>query len=119
MLCDRFADSTLVYQGVGKGIDPEYVHMLHNLTLGNFTPDLTIILDIDPGEGLKRAHARQDGETRFELLGLDFHHAVRAGFLNIATREPERCTVIDATQSKDALHAQIRAVVAARLGLAL
>ncbi len=99
VLCDRFADSTRVYQGIGKGLSEDYILSLHQLTLGHFKPDLTLILDIDPEVGIKRTLSRSGAETRFESMDMDFHHAVRAGFLSIARNEPERCVVIDASQS--------------------
>lgn len=107
VLCDRFADSTRVYQGIGKGISPAFIEALHALTLGNVAPDLTLILDIDPGVGLKRASARRGNETRFEGMDLQFHQQVRAGFLAIARAEPQRCHVIDASQPPEAVHAEI------------
>ncbi|NBX03311.1 MAG: dTMP kinase [Alphaproteobacteria bacterium] len=119
VICDRFADSTLVYQGVGKGLSPEYIRSLHRLTLGNFAPDLTIILDIAPEEGLARAGARRGSETRFEEMDISFHRQVREGFRAFAKGEPARCAVLDATQDKEALHAQIASLVKNRLGLAL
>lgn len=119
VVCDRFADSTLVYQGIGKGLSEYFVQMLHTLSLGNFKPDLTFILDIGPSEGLKRAQGRKHNETRFEAMELDFHRRVRAGFLSIAAREPKRCIVLDATQDVNALHKKIAAAVGARLGVKL
>lgn len=119
VLCDRFADSTLVYQGVGKGLSENYIRELHNLTLGNFSPDLTIILDIDPAIGLKRAVGRAHSETRFESLGLEFHQKIRAGFLTIAQKEPHRCVVLNADQSETALHAQIIKTLTERLGMVI
>jgi dTMP kinase len=117
VICDRFVDSTMVYQGVGKGLAEPYIRMLHRLTLGNLMPDLTLVLDIDPAAGLQRAQARAGNETRFEGLGLEFHTHIRAGFLGIAQREPGRCAVIDATGGVEAVHAQV--VDAVRLRLAL
>jgi len=111
VICDRFADSTLVYQGIGKGLSEEYVRMLHRLTLGNFQPDLTIILDIDPAIGLKRAAARRGTETRFESMDIDFHHCIRAGFLSIAEREPNRCVVVDAVLNIFDLHEKIMFII--------
>lgn len=117
VLCDRFADSTLVYQGIGKGLSEEHIRALHHLTLGNFAPDLTIILDIDPAIGLKRAHARRGSETRFETLGLEFHQKIRAGFLDIARRDPERCIVVDASGTPEKVHEQVIEIVQGKLGL--
>lgn len=116
VVCDRFMDSTLVYQGIGKGISAEFIRSLHHLTLGNFAPDLTIILDIAPNIGLARAGGRSDAENRFEGMELAFHEAVRAGFLAIARAEPQRCAVIDAAQSPEAIHQQIIATIHERLG---
>ncbi|MDX1975145.1 MAG: dTMP kinase [Rickettsiales bacterium] len=116
VLCDRFTDSTQVYQGVGKGLSEAFVHMIHHLTLGNFAPDLTFILDIDPTVGLKRAVSRSGDETRFESMSLDFHRKIRAGFLAIAQREPARCQVIDASQSVEAIHQEILTRVMQKIG---
>lgn len=119
VICDRFADSTIVYQGIGKNLTEEYVRTLHQLVLGNFAPDLTLILDIDPAVGLKRAAERKGGEGRFESMDIDFHHRIRTGFLSIAKREPERCIVLDAAQDKNVLHKQIVSAINQRLGLSL
>jgi dTMP kinase len=129
VLCDRFADSTLVYQGIGKNLSEIYIRELHQLTLGSFAPDLTLILDIDPTIGLKRAFERRGGdlfaqdpaklEERFETMDIAFHRKVRAGFLSIAKREPERCALLDAAQEKNTLHKQIVDVINQRLGLSL
>lgn len=119
VICDRFADSTLVYQGIGKDLSEHYVQMLHKMTLGNFVPDLTFILDISPQEGLKRAQARAHKETRFESMPMDFHRRIRAGFLSIAAREPKRCIVLDATQDTKSLHTRILNAVSQKLGIGL
>lgn len=119
VLCDRFMDSTLVYQGQGKALGEQPVQTLQHLAVGNLVPDLTLILDIDPAAGLKRASARAGVETRFENLHDDFHHAVRAGFLAIASREPQRCAVINADQTVGAIHMQILTILNERLGLKL
>lgn len=119
VLCDRFADSTLVYQGIGKGLSEEYIASLHRLTLGPFAPDLTLVFDIDPGAGLKRAAGRSGDETRFESMDFDFHQSVRAGFLSIAAREPERCAVIDASGTPPQVHAAVITLLNRRLGLTL
>jgi dTMP kinase len=113
VLCDRFVDSTRVYQGIGKNISPAFIDALHALTLGNMMPELTIILDIDPQQGLARAKGRAGIETRFEGMELEFHALVRAGFLAIAREEPARCRVLDAAQPPEAVHAQIMLAIAA------
>jgi dTMP kinase len=117
VICDRFADSTRVYQGIGKGMADDYIESLHRLTLGNFIPDLTLILDIDPAVGLKRANERRGNENRFETLGLDFHQRIRAGFLAIARREPGRCIVVDATRDVENVQADIRSIIRQRLSI--
>lgn len=119
VICDRFSDSTLVYQGIGKDLSEYYVQMLHKLTLGNFAPDLTFILDISPQEGLRRAQERNHKEKRFEDMPMDFHRRIRAGFLAIAAREPRRCVVLDAGQDPKTLHTRIVNVVSQRLGIRL
>src|SRR5690606_19679639 len=98
VVCDRFADSTRAYQGAGGGTDPALIAALETHVLGEVRPDLTLILDLPVEEGLRRAHSRAGGETRFESKGEAFHERLRQGFLNIARREPERCVVIDAAQ---------------------
>ena len=107
VICDRFFDSTLVYQALGKGLGAEYIQSLHNMVFGNFMPNITIILDIDPKEGLKRASSRSGDETRFENLDVEFHNKIRKGFLDIAKKEPSRCIVFNALQDIEALHNQI------------
>ena len=117
VLCDRFSDSTFVYQGIGKGLSDEYIRNIHQLTLGNFKPDLTLIFDIDPEIGIKRALSRAGTETRFESMNLEFHHAVRAGFLSIARNEPARCVVIDASWSIEEVQKSVASTINERLGL--
>lgn len=119
VICDRFADSTFVYQGVGKGLSVKYVQNLHHMTLGNFMPHLTVLLDIDPAAGLARAASRRGHENRFEEMDISFHQNIRAGFLALAKREPGRIAVLDATQDKAALHQQIVGIINSRLGLNL
>lgn len=118
VLSDRFADSTMAYQGYGHALGRETVEALHALTIGDLTPDLTVILDLPAGVGLSRAGSRDHDETRYERMADGFHERLRAGFLDIAKREPRRCAVIDAAQSLDAVQTAIRDAVAARLGVA-
>lgn len=119
VLCDRFADSTMAYQGYAQGLGRAAVESLYALTLGDFAPDLTLILDLPVELGLKRAAARNAGEDRYERLGTDFHQTLRDAFQEIAAREPVRCLVIDAAGSADTVQAAIRAALAARLGITL
>lgn len=115
VVCDRFADSTRAYQGAGGGTDPALIAALETHVLGEVRPDLTLILDLPVEEGLRRAHSRAGGETRFESKGEAFHERLRQGFLNIARREPERCVVIDAAQPIATVAEAIWGAVAARL----
>ncbi|MEA1938108.1 MAG: dTMP kinase [Pseudomonadota bacterium] len=117
VVCDRFADSTLAYQGYGRGKIRDEIRQLTRITLGDFKPDLTLILDIDPRIGIGRTHNRDTDENRFENIPLDFHDRLREGFLTIARSEPERCVVIDAAQPEQAVHAEIMAKIAERLPL--
>lgn len=119
VICDRFVDSTLVYQGIGKGVPQEHIGMLHGLTLGKFMPDLTIFLDIDPKLGLERAHGRAGDETRFEKLGTEFHEKIRAGFKEIVENDSSRCVMLDASLDVRTVHEHIVTIVNQRLGLEL
>jgi len=117
VISDRFHDSTRVYQGVGKGISRSYYDRLHAATLGNFVPDLTLLLDIAPEVGLKRSIARANDETRFEKMDMSFHKAVRDGFLALAKQEPERIAILDASASVELIHHKIMQAVNERFGV--
>lgn len=118
-ISDRFADSTLAYQGYGLGVDAEVLATLYRAAVGDFRPDLTIVLDLPVAEGLARAAARRSNEDRYERMGEEVHLRIRDGFLAIAKGDPDRCTVVDATGSIEATQAAIRTAVGARLGLEL
>lgn len=115
VLSDRSLDSTRVYQGIAKEVGVELYDQLHVLTLGDFKPDLTLLLDIDPEIGLKRSLSRDNTETRFEDMALAFHQSVRAGFLQLATAELERFAIINASLPLGEVTARIAAVVQERL----
>ena len=106
VLCDRYTDSTRVYQGYAGDLSLEKIEQVKTLSIGEFEPDLTFVLDIAPEEGLKRADNRA-GETTFEAKDITFHEKIRQGFLAIAKQNPDRCVVIDATQDADIIAAQI------------
>ncbi|MBF0425156.1 MAG: dTMP kinase [Magnetococcales bacterium] len=98
VVCDRFSDSTLAYQGAGRGLDSERIAWLGELVTGGLLPDLTLLLDIPTEVGLERCRQRHATLTRFDREELAFHRRVREGFLRLAEREPRRVRVIDATQ---------------------
>ena len=105
VLCDRFYDSTYVYQGIGKGVGTEWLDSLYRQLYGAFAPDLTLYLDIAPREGLARASARGNvAESRFESMDISFHETLRAGFLARANAEPSRVMVVDASATPEAVH---------------
>ncbi|SMH48072.1 dTMP kinase [Mesorhizobium australicum] len=117
VLCDRFLDSSRVYQGVTGNLDAGFMRALEAVAINGMMPDLTVILDLDPALGLARAAARRGNETadRFEKETLDIHERRRRGFLDIAAREPERCVVVDASAPADRVAADIERAVRARL----
>ena len=115
VLCDRFADSTRAYQGAGGAVDPNVIAQLEAAVVGEMRPDLTLIFDLPVAEGLRRALSRNGGEERFEAKGEAFHERLRAAYLDIARSEPDRCLVIDAAASLDAVEAAIAVAVAPRL----
>ncbi len=117
VISDRFADSTRAYQGYGHGLDVAMLERLYDVAVGDFRPDLTLILDLPIDVGLARAAARRGAETRYESLPIAFHQRVKAGFLEIAKREPNRCVVIDAARDIDTLAAAIARTVGDRLGV--
>jgi dTMP kinase len=117
VVSDRFADSTRAYQGAAGNLPREFIASLERLTVGANGPDLTLILDLDPEVGLRRAtKRRQTGPAdRFESEGLPFHQTLRRAFLDIAEAEPRRCAVIDANGSEDEVAAAIWSTVERRL----
>ena len=119
VVSDRFADSTMAYQGYGHGADRAMLGTLYDIAVGEFRPDLTLILDLPVETGLARAAARRGTETRYESLPVAFHERVRAGFLDIAAADPGRCVVIDASADKSKAEAAIVAAVRDRLGVAV
>jgi dTMP kinase len=119
VLCDRFADSTRVYQGLGLGVAESNVDTLERMVVGRTVPDLTLVLDIPVDVGLTRAQGRGAHADRYEGMDVAFHERLREGYLTLARRAPERCAVIDADRNADAVQAEIRRVVRERLGIAL
>lgn len=113
VVCDRFTDSTRVYQGVAGGVDADVVDRLHALALGRLTPDLTLVLDVPAELGLAR-RGRAGGGGRYERMGADFHDRVREGFLALAAAESDRCRVIDATHDFETVARDVWRAVEAR-----
>ncbi len=110
ILCDRFADSTTAYQGAARGVAGEVLATLHKIATAGIWPDKTFLLDLDPVVGLDRARIRGTAD-RLESEKLEFHQAVRAGFLDIARAEPERVLVIDGAQEIDSIALEIQSAV--------
>ena len=121
VVCDRFTDSTRIYQGAAGGLAPSVLDTLESLVVGPTRPDLTLLLDLDPAIGLARAHRRRGGNEAtpdgYEARGSDYHERLRAGFLALAEANPGRIVVLDATTSPESLAARIRDTVALRLGV--
>ena len=116
VICDRFIDSTRAYQGYAGGCDLALLDALEAGIVGDTRPDLTLILDVDPEEGLRRADERPDtGEDRYERKGLEFHVKLREAFHAIARHEPERCVVVSTAGPRDKVAETIWRAVAARL----
>lgn len=113
VLCDRYFDATVVYQGFARGIDTEFICDLHRMAFEDLQPDITLLLDLEPRIGLARAWRQLDSgkrcaaESRFEEENAHFHEKIRAGYLELACRHPERIKVIDGTRSEDQVHADI------------
>lgn len=117
VICDRFADSTRAYQGVLGDLDPRLIAALEAVTVGDTRPDLTLILDLPAAEGLARAAARSGSNAdRFESEDLNFHLRLRDAFRDIATREPARCVLVDASGTPEQVAEEVWQVVSARLG---
>ena len=121
VLCDRFADSTVVYQGYGRGLDPKLLYQLNEVAVNSIWPDLTILLDLEPEIGLKRALTRNMQENthategRFEAEDISFHTRIREGYLTWAALNRERFVIIDAAGSREKTFAAIRKALEERI----
>lgn len=118
VLCDRFFDSTLAYQGYGLGVPLEKLNALHSLAVDGLQPDLTLLFDIGVDEGLARA-GRRGPSDKMESLDKEFHERLRDGFLELAKQNPKRITVIDAGRPPEKVHMDVRVALEAALGIAL
>ena len=116
VVCDRFFDSTKAYQGVAGGLGLDVIHNLQQPVLSTTLPDVTLLLDIDPEKGLRRAQER-GGELRFESKTLAYHRTLRNAFLDFAAQEPDRIFVIDADRDVEAVSADILAVLDERINV--
>jgi dTMP kinase len=117
VVCDRFADSTRIYQGIAGNVDPIAIRAMERIIVGDTKPDLTFVLDVPAKEGMRRAETRRakGAPDRFEGETLAFHERLRDGFLTLAANEPNRCVLIDATVPKDDVAEQIWRAVVKRL----
>ena len=108
VLCDRHIDSTVAYQGYGRGLNIDRINMLNNLATNGKKPDLTFVFDIDVDTSMKRVGKEKD---RMESAGIEFHNRVRNGYLQLAKLEPERIKVIDASKSVDEIHNKVVEII--------
>jgi dTMP kinase len=123
VVSDRFFDATTVYQGFGRGYNLDLIQQIHRMILGALKPDLTLILDLPVHEGLERAWQRINSrsgelpEDRFEKEAVAFHERVRQGYLTLASNEPERFRLINASRDEQAIHKEIADIVLGHPGL--
>ncbi|MEJ2554438.1 MAG: dTMP kinase, partial [Gammaproteobacteria bacterium] len=118
VVSDRYYDSTLAYQGYGRGLDLEMLRAITAFATGGLKPDLTLYLDIAPEEGLQRRQANEEEWNRLDAEALDFHQRVRDGYMALIAQEPERWAVIDAARSVKEVQEEIRVQVEVRLNQA-
>ncbi len=109
VLCDRYTDATIAYQGYGRGVDPELIREMNVQATGGVLPDLTLLFDLDPAIGVRRISGRR--LDRFEREKLAFHRRVRRGYLDVQRADPKRVRLVDATASPAAVERQVRAIV--------
>jgi len=117
VISDRFTDSTYVYQGAGRGVDRETIRRIETISVADFRPNLTLVLDLPVSVGLERAKARRSGEDRFEGFDTAFHEKLRQAFTDIARRNGDRCFLLDASGSEDEVAELIWQTVAKRFSL--
>jgi dTMP kinase len=111
VLCDRYADATVAYQGYGRGVDPDLIRELNTRATGGVMPDLTLLFDLDPADGLRRNRTKGRRLDRFEREALAFHRRVRRGYLEICRAEPKRVRLIRAARPPAVVEAEVRALV--------
>jgi dTMP kinase len=115
VICDRFIDSTRVYQGALGNVDPRLIRSLERLVVGPDMPDLTLVLDLDPNIGLTRVSKRGEATNRFEDENFEFHKQLRAAYRDVAEQDPDRCVLIDADANEDVVAVRIWMAVSERL----
>ncbi|MBB43203.1 MAG: dTMP kinase [Rhodospirillaceae bacterium] len=116
ILCDRFTDSTIAYQGYGSGINEELISFIDQKILNGLRPDLTFIFDLSYEKSVQRLKSRCSSD-RYENMNKEYHERLRKGFLNIAQREPDRCIIIDAENEIDLVAKKIRTIINTRMNL--
>ena len=117
VICDRFTDSTFAYQGAGRGLAPDLIRDIGQVSIGAFHPELTLILDVSVDDALNRIGSRCHAENRFEKFDRGFHDRLRAHFRNLAKEEPARCVLIESSASIDQVAERIWSVVEERFKL--
>jgi dTMP kinase len=115
VLCDRFADSTLAYQGFGQGLDLDWLWTLRRHIVGPTEPGITIMMDLPVEKGLARAETEQ----RYERMGIEFHRRLAEGFRQLAAADPDRCRVVDAARPREVIAAEIAGLIRDRFGVSL
>jgi dTMP kinase len=115
VVADRFIDSTLVYQGYGRGLPLETINTIRRAAIGDLMPDLTLIFDVDAKTALRRSEGKYKGEHRFEQIGEEFHARIQHGFHDVAAKNPDRCALIDAIQPLESVTAEMFGIVKTRL----
>ncbi len=114
VLCDRFYDSTVAYQGYARGLDMSFIEILNKYVIANCIPDITILMDIEPEKGFMRTSQRSETlnqNDRIENAGLEFHQKVRNGFLDIARKNPKRIKIVDAFRDIQVIHQNIVEII--------
>lgn len=111
VICDRFSDSSMAYQGYARGLGPERVAAIDEVVMQGFKPDLTILFDIDPILAQRRVKSRGEDLSRFDTEDLAFHKVLQKAFLDIAKNNPKRFKTIDATASRDGIETQIKHIL--------
>jgi dTMP kinase len=115
ILCDRFYDSTIAYQGYGRGLDLDMLHRITTFAVNHLKPDLTLLLDLDVEAGLLRRERGDVEINRMDLQGRAFYQRVRAGYHELAAADPDRWVIVDANRPIEAIQADLRAIVADRM----